>query len=570
MIKKRKIKLTIFLIIILSLILGGVALPLDIAFSQEVSLNKSVNKSTAKEGDILSYILFYRNTDSSSASGVVISDDYDENLLDIYDNNGGTVAGGKISWDIGTLEPGSFGTKIFKVKIKDGLPLGTSYIYNKAIISSNETDPLESNIVNTRVTVRNQYPSANAGPDKKIQEGRSITLSGSGTDPDEDSISYQWSCSGGYLSDPYIPRPTFTAPQVSYHRTYTCTLRVTDDKGLSDYDKMEVRVINEISSPDVETNSGINIQTTSAVLTGYLKDLGGADSCKVWFQWGRNSSYDNETSHRSQSKIGSFNAGIYNLSPNTTYYFRAVVENSVGNSYGIKRSFKTEGTNGAKEEDKVFLSVEKSVKNLSRGDTKWYHSYRSADPSDKLLFQIKIESTGDTKARNVMVKDSLPDNIIYKGNLRIDNVYSSKNISTKAINIGDLSPGQSKIITFEAKVASKTKFSYGTTNLINTGRAYNTETSDSDTCKVIVTRKAVAGTVTETGTVTDIPTGISNGILDSILFPLIITLTIVWIFRSKLIGFDKWSEKRKKETERYRANKLLKKKIAQLKTQGIV
>ena len=570
MIKKRKIKLTIFLIIILSLILGGVALPLDVAFSQEVSLSKSVNKSTAQEGDVLSYILFYRNTDSSSASGVVISDDYDENLLDIYDNGEGTVAGGKISWDIGTLEPGTFGTKIFKVKIKDGLPLGTSYIYNKAIISSNETDPLESNIVNTRVTVRNQSPSANAGPDKKIQEGRSITLSGSGTDPDEDSISYRWSCSGGYLSDPYIPRPTFTAPQVSYHRTYTCTLTVTDDKGLSDYDRMEVRVINEISSPDVETNSGINIQTTSAVLTGYLKDLGGADSCKVWFQVGRDSSYGNETPHRSQSKIGSFNAGLYNLSSNTTYYFRAVVENDVGNSYGVKRSFRTKGTNGAKEEDRVSLSVEKSVKNLSRGDTKWYNSYRSADPSDRLLFQIKIESTGDIKAQNVMVKDSLPDNIIYQGNLRIDNVYSSKNISTQAINIGDLSPGQSKIITFEAKVASKTKFSYGTTNLINTGRAYNTETSDSDTCKIMVTRKAVAGTVTETGTVTDIPTGISNGILDSILFPLIITLTIIWIFRSKLIGFDKWSEKRKKETEKYRANKLLKKKIAQLKTQRIV
>jgi Na+/H+-translocating membrane pyrophosphatase len=163
-----------------------------------------------------------------------------------------------------------------------------------------------------------------------------------------------------------------------------------------------------------------------------------------------------------------------------------------------------------------------------------------------------------------MVKDNLPDNIIYQGNLKIDNVYSSKNITTGAVNIGDLSSGQTKTITFEAKVESKDKFNYGTTDLINTGLAYNTETSVTDTCKVIVKKTAVAGAATS------ISTGISNGILNSILLPLIITLAIVWIFRSKLIGFDEWSEKKKKETEEYRANKLLKKKIAQLRTQGIV
>lgn len=307
----------------------------------------------------------------------------------------------------------------------------------------------------------NNPPVADAGSDKNVYENQSVTLNGSGYDPEGYSLTYYWSCNGGSLSNRYTAQPTFNAPSVSYDRYYTCTLRVTDNDELTDSDNMRVLV---------------KEKTYSA----------------------------------------------------------------------------------------VSLDVSKSVKNLSRGDTKWYHSYRSADPSDRLLFQIKIESTGGTKARNVMVKDSLPDNIIYKGNLRIDNVYSSKNISTQAINIGDLSSGQTKIITFEAKVASKTKFSYGTTNLINTGLAYNTETSDSDTCKVIVTRKAVAGEVT------DIPTGISNGILNSILFPLIITLTIVWIFRSKLIGFDKWSEKRKKEIERYRANKLLKRKIAQLRNQGIV
>jgi len=303
-------------------------------------------------------------------------------------------------------------------------------------------------------------PVADAGSDKSVYENESVTLNGSGYDPDGYSVDYYWYCSGGSLSNRYVARPSFNAPSVSSNRYYTCDLTVTDNEGLTDSDSMRVSV-------------------------------------------------------------------------------------------------------RERDDSDISLNVSKSVKNLSRGDTQWYHSYRSADPSDNLLFQIKIESTGSTEARDVMVKDSLPDNIIYEGNLRIDNVYSSKNISTQAINIGDLSPGQTKTITFEAKVESKGEFSYGTTNLINTALAYNTETSDTDTCKVIVRRTAVAGA-------TDIATGIGNGILNSILFPLIITFIILWVFKSKFVGFDKWSEKRKKEIEAYRANRLLKRKIAQLKTQGIV
>jgi hypothetical protein len=312
---------------------------------------------------------------------------------------------------------------------------------------------------------QNNPPTADAGPDKDIYENQSVTLNGSGYDPDGYSVSYYWSCNGGSLSNRYIAQPTFYAPSVSSNNYYTCDLTVTDNEGLTDFDSMRVLVRNETTHSIVST---------------------------------------------------------------------------------------------------VSLDISKSVKNLSKGDTQWYNSYRSSDPDDKLLFQIEVKSTGDTEARDVMVKDNLPDNIIYQGNLKIDNVYSSKNITTGAVNIGDLSSGQTKTITFEAKVESKDKFNYGTTDLINTGLAYNTETSVTDTCKVIVKKTAVAGAATS------ISTGISNGILNSILLPLIITLAIVWIFRSKLIGFDEWSEKKKKETEEYRANKLLKKKIAQLRTQGIV
>ena len=138
------------------------------------------------------------------------------------------------------------------------------------------------------------------------------------------------------------------------------------------------------------------------------------------------------------------------------------------------------------------------------------------------------------------VRDTLPSKIIYQGKLKIDNVSKTKNISTEAINIGNLSPGKSKTIIFEAKVAAKGSFSYGTTELINSARTYTLQTSDIDTSKVIVTKKAVAGAVAA------ISTGVTNGILDSILLPLGIALLMVWIFKSKFIGLDKLIGKRKR------------------------
>jgi len=117
------------------------------------------------------------------------------------------------------------------------------------------------------------------------------------------------------------------------------------------------------------------------------------------------------------------------------------------------------------DDEDVELKVSQVVKNVSDGDTIWYNSLY-ADPGEDLLFRITVKSTGDTEARNVKVKNVLPSKIVYKGNLRIDGDYSSKNINTDSIDIGDLSPNQTVTITFEAEVKSKSNFDYGTTNLI--------------------------------------------------------------------------------------------------------
>ena len=88
----------------------------------------------------------------------------------------------------------------------------------------------------------NNYPVANAGPNKEVWEGEKVKLQGSGSDPDRDRITYRWSCNGGSLSNPNIAQPNYTAPLVDSDTTYTCTLTVTDNKGCSHSDSMNVLV----------------------------------------------------------------------------------------------------------------------------------------------------------------------------------------------------------------------------------------------------------------------------------------------------------------------------------------
>ena len=95
---------------------------------------------------------------------------------------------------------------------------------------------------------RNEAPTAEAGADRQeIEQGATVTLAGSGSDPDaDDRLTYAWTQTGGTevtLSDASAPAPSFTAPAgPTEEATLTFSLKVTDEAGLYHEDAVSVRV----------------------------------------------------------------------------------------------------------------------------------------------------------------------------------------------------------------------------------------------------------------------------------------------------------------------------------------
>jgi large repetitive protein len=120
----------------------------------------TIENPPAEPGSLVYYTLSYQNNGNSTATNVVIRDNYNEQYMVIYDDGGGnTSVFGEISWTFATLAPGQGGTIHYTLKIIDdpGLfPAGTTNINNTATIINNLTDSnINDNISTATITVSN-------------------------------------------------------------------------------------------------------------------------------------------------------------------------------------------------------------------------------------------------------------------------------------------------------------------------------------------------------------------------------------------------------------------------------
>ena len=127
----------------------------------------------------------------------------------------------------------------------------------------------------------------------------------------------------------------------------TVRIRLTSDGSVTGYG---FRVTNvraaTTAQPTVTTSSATAIGQTTATLRGSVNPNGG--STTAWFLWGTSSSPTIQTGVRSVGSGAStvnYDQQLSNLTPNTTYYFRAAAQGAGGSIvYGNVQSFRTSQT----------------------------------------------------------------------------------------------------------------------------------------------------------------------------------------------------------------------------------
>ncbi|OQB07371.1 MAG: Chitinase A precursor [Parcubacteria group bacterium ADurb.Bin216] len=121
----------------------------------------------------------------------------------------------------------------------------TSSSYSCTIRVSDSKTSVSANV---RIAVRKidnttttGNPVVEAGYNKELNPGQSITLDATASDPEGGYLTYNWSCSQGMLSSNNTLNPTYTA-QYYTSGVATCTLTVRNEKGRTASDSFTVRV----------------------------------------------------------------------------------------------------------------------------------------------------------------------------------------------------------------------------------------------------------------------------------------------------------------------------------------
>lgn len=149
------------------------------------------------------------------------------------------------------------------------------------------------------------------------------------------------------------------------------------------------------------------------------------------------------------------------------------------------------------------LEISKTVKNITRGETDWKNE-TSASPEDVLTFRLQVTASG-AAMDNVVVKDILPGQTTFAGNLEVNGISTNGNIE-QGINLGRINPGEEKTITFNVRVKPVESFGFGTTTLFNTASAKADDgTIVTSVARITVTRTGVLGAATSVSTgITDL------------------------------------------------------------------
>ncbi|MDN4502851.1 hypothetical protein QX776_10570 [Alteromonadaceae bacterium BrNp21-10] len=139
----------------------------------------------------------------------------------------------------------------------------------------------------TNPPASNIKPAANAGADKVVDELSSVALAGSGVDPDGSISSFAWSQTAGTsvtIENASASSASFVAPEIEDVEVLVFQLLVTDNKGATAKDIVEITVNNVNKTPNAIAGTDQSAdENTGVTLIG--SGSNDSDGTIVSYQW---------------------------------------------------------------------------------------------------------------------------------------------------------------------------------------------------------------------------------------------------------------------------------------------
>ena len=161
-------------------------------------------------------------------------------------------------------------------------------MYTVNVTSAGDFGTGNSKMIEITVAGFNTSPTVDAGADQTVQEGQTVTLNGTATDLNDDSLTYLWSHNSSLaiqLANSASLSTTFTAPAVDADTEITFTLNVDDGIGISS-DQVTI-TIDHNDLPTVKAGADQTVQEDQTVmLNGTAADN---DGDQLTYRWSHDS-----------------------------------------------------------------------------------------------------------------------------------------------------------------------------------------------------------------------------------------------------------------------------------------
>jgi hypothetical protein len=211
----------------------------------------------------------------------------------------------------------------------------------------------------------NTPPTANANGPYSVNEGGTVTLNGTGTDSDNDPLSYAWDLDNNGTFETSGQSPSFSAVAKDGPSSPTVVLRVCDTSNDCDTDNATVNITNVAPTVNPITTSAnpVTINTSFNATATFNDPAGSLDSTyNATWNWGDGSpetvsatwSGSSGTASRSHTYA---NPGVYTItvqiqdkdggnSNTSTFEYESVYDPQPNTHFGAARLYTDPSTNG--------------------------------------------------------------------------------------------------------------------------------------------------------------------------------------------------------------------------------